>query len=177
MPTIFIDMDGVVADFLIGASTYLNSPAEDTDQADRDGQWPESSWGCLRDAPNFFRHLPKMAKADAMMSLAARFRDELGWNLRMLTAIPHKNDMPDVFQDKFDWMHEYYPGVRVNFGPYSADKWQQCHPADILVDDRMENCEQWRSAGGIAVRVTSDYDLALSELETILNQLLNDGYR
>jgi len=172
MPTINIDMDGVVADFFTGASVYLNAMKEEIQQADQNGQWPEASWNRLRDAPHWFRNLPKMPQADEMMALAQRFRDELGWNLRMLTAIPNKNDLPDVFQDKFDWMQEYYPGIRVNFGPYSTDKWRHCKPGDILVDDRADNCAQWQAAGGHAVRVTGNYDLALAELEILFNHLL-----
>ena len=105
------------------------------------------------------------------MSLARRFETELGYNLRMLTAIPPDNDFPEVFQDKMDWMREYFPGVRVHFGPYSEDKQHHCLPGDILVDDRTSNITEWRAAGGTGIHVTQDYQRALDEL----NQLLLAG--
>jgi 5'(3')-deoxyribonucleotidase len=174
VPTIFVDMDGVIADFMTGARNYLNASTADTDEAERDGRWPEKTWGRLVEAPNFFRHLPKMSRADELMNLAHRFRDELGWQLRILTAIPENNEVPDVFQDKVDWIKEYYPGIRVNFGPYSQDKWRQCKPGDILIDDRKDNCEQWQAAQGIAVRVTSDYQSALDQLQSLFDSYLNN---
>ena len=167
MPSIYIDMDGVVADFNTAAQNFLNQDQAASDAAAQAGRWPPEEWNRLKDQHNFYRHLPKMPRADDMMALAKKFQDELGWKLRMLTAIPKGNDMPEVFQDKILWMQEHYPGVRVCFGPYSYDKARHCQPGDILVDDRRDNCDQWTAAGGIAVRVTKDYDLALEQLEIL----------
>jgi 5'(3')-deoxyribonucleotidase len=115
-----------------------------------------------------------MLRADELMALAMRFRDELDWNLVMLTAIPRGNDVFESFHDKIRWMDKYYPGIEVHFGPYSQDKQDHCKIAgDILVDDRLDNCEQWRSKGGTAVRVTKDYQSALTELQSIFDKIKN----
>ena len=168
MPTIYLDMDGVVADFNTAARRYLKRDQTAADQAAQAGRWPEEEWRRLRDVPNFYRHLPKMPQADMMFLIAGQFRDVLGWNLRMLTAIPKGNDVPDCIQDKVEWMQEFFPGVRVDFGPYSQDKQQHCQPGDILVDDRRDNCDQWVRAGGLAVKVDSqNYDGALAELKRL----------
>jgi 5'(3')-deoxyribonucleotidase len=157
-------MDGVVADFDALARAVVKNNNFDT-LAER---WPDDSWEQIKKYPHFYRAIPKMLQADAMMSLAERFRDELGWNLYMLTAIPRLNDIPDCFWDKIGWMREYYPNVIVRFGPYSEDKQHHCRPGDILVDDRTSNCGQWRSSGGHAVQVLpGQYDLALAELEDL----------
>jgi hypothetical protein len=73
-----------------------------------------------------------------------------------------------AFWDKILWAQERYPDIPVHFGPYSEDKQKHCVPGDILVDDRPDNCQSWRDAGGIAVRVTKEYGLALEELNRIL---------
>jgi len=157
-------MDGVVADFDALARAVVKNNNFDT-LAER---WPDDSWEQIKKYPHFYRAIPKMLQADAMMSLAERFRDELGWNLYMLTAIPRLNDIPDCFWDKIGWMREYYPNIIVRFGPYSEDKQHHCRPGDILVDDRTSNCGQWRSSGGHAVQVLpGQYDLALGELEDL----------
>jgi len=164
MPTLYIDMDGVVADFDAKARSILKDCDFDT-VAER---WPDDGWNRIRDYPHFYRSLSKMPQADQLMRLAERFRDELGWNLYMLTAIPRLNDVPDCFWDKTEWMREHYPNIAVRFGPYSEDKQHHCRPGDILVDDRSSNCEQWRSSGGYAVQVRADsYDLAVAELEDL----------
>ena len=169
MPTIYLDMDGVLADFNTAARTYLNATPEEEQLAEQNARWPEHKWRSLVKAPNFYRHLPKMPLADELVKLARRFQDELGWEIRILTAIPTKNEVPDVFQDKFEWMHEYYPGIRLCFGPYSHDKYKHAREGDILVDDRAINCEQWTRTGQRAVRILSqDYQAGLDQLEAIL---------
>ena len=76
--------------------------------------------------------------------------------------------MHEVFHDKFLWIQDYYPDIRVHFGPYSEDKQLHAKPGDILVDDRTSNCLQWRSAGGLAVQVHSGrFQEALDQLYTL----------
>jgi 5'(3')-deoxyribonucleotidase len=168
MPTIYIDMDGVVADWEAAAAQHIQK------QKDINGLWPKEDWEKIRSQIHFYRHLPEMPRARELMALARRFRDELGWELRMLTAVPRKNDMHETFHDKIDWMAERWPEVRVHFGPYAEDKQDHATPGDILVDDRPSNIQEWQAAGGIAVHVTKDYDLALEQLNSILEQLLRD---
>jgi 5'(3')-deoxyribonucleotidase len=174
MPTIYLDMDGVLADFNTAARKHFNASREEQAAADAAGRWSKERWATIRNQKHFYRDLPPMPQADNLLELARRFRDELGWELRILTAIPHNNDMPEVFQDKFDWVQEYCVDIRVHFGPYSRDKQYHAEPGDILVDDRASNCAEWRQAGGIAVRVLStDYQAALDELDSILERKLS----
>lgn len=114
-----------------------------------------------------FRNLPKMPQADEMVNLARKIRDDLGYELIFLTAIPHYNDVHWAFWDKMLWAQERYPDIPVHFGPYSEDKKKHCIAGDILVDDRIDNCEGWREAGGVAIRVTKDYQAALNELDDL----------
>ena len=172
MPTIYLDMDGVLADFNTAARSYLNASKADEKNAAQNGRWPKHSWHKLVDAPNFYRHLPKMPLADELVKLAYRFKNELGWDICILTAIPTNNEVPDVFQDKFDWMAEHYPGIRLCFGPYSTDKYKHARKGDILVDDRSSNCEEWTATGQRAVRILSqNYQASLDELLAILVEL------
>ena len=62
-------------------------------------------------------------------------------------------------------MRSYF--LPVHFGPYSEDKKKHCIAGDILVDDRPDNCQSWKEVGGVAVRVTKDYQAALDELEDL----------
>jgi len=168
MPTIYLDMDGVLADFNTAARLHFNASKEEQAAADAAGRWPRERWTTIREQTHFYRTLPKMPQADELVALARRFRDELGWDLKILTAIPHNNDMHEVFQDKFEWMQEYYPDIKMHFGPYSEDKQRHARPGDILVDDRVSNCTEWAAAHGIAVKVNSGrYQEALDRLANI----------
>jgi 5'(3')-deoxyribonucleotidase len=162
--TIYIDMDGVVADFNGFAKTVL----DDYNGAPGNHTWAPGQWDKLRAHPHLYWCLPKLEKADQMMALARRFRDELDWDLYMLTAVPKGNDVPDAFQDKVLWQQAHFPDVAVRFGPFAIDKQHHCRPGDILVDDRHSTCVAWKQAQGHAVFV-KDYDQALVELENLFN--------
>jgi len=175
-PALYLDMDGVLADFNLAAELVLNATPQENYEAAQRGRWPEAQWEKLREQPRFYRTLPKTDMADQLVDLARQYRDQLGWHIAMLTAIPKNNDVPEAFQDKVEWVQEYYPDVPIYFGPYSQDKAQHCHTArDILVDDRKDNCDQWRQAGGQAIRVYADnHREVVKELADRLEKLLHE---
>jgi hypothetical protein len=160
--SIYIDMDGVVADWESLARSILGHQPKDIN-----GRWPDAEWQKVKAVDHFYYQLATMARAEEMIALARRFRDELGWRLNMLTALPHDDSHPEAAADKYEWIDERWPDIPVRLGPYSHDKWRHARPGDILVDDRPSNIQEWREAGGIAVHVTADYALALAELEQL----------
>lgn len=174
--TLYLDMDGVLADFNTAARELINATKSEEERAAQVGRWPEHEWRKIVEQDNFYRILPKMPLADELVELAVRFRDNLDYDVKILTAIPQGNDMPECFHDKIDWINEHYGqhNFRVHFGPYSKDKQHHCrNKDDILVDDRTSNCNEWRAAGGTAVQVKpGEYRQALIELETLFHQLM-----
>jgi 5'(3')-deoxyribonucleotidase len=151
--TFYLDMDGVCADWDRAAEQFLGIPTR-LNPINGNYTVTPDEWERLRSAGHFYRHLPVMPGADILVDLARQYRDTLGWDLFFLTAIPHKNDVPDAFSDKVLWALEHFPDIEVHFGPYAVDKHRHCRPGDILVDDRLSNCESWRAAGGKAVKVS-----------------------
>lgn len=145
-------MDGVVADFEAGAALVLSGPRK-TEYVQGHYRHNDSEWGRLRDEHRLYSNLPLMEHAEELVGLGRQYRDQLGWELLFLTAVPKHDDMPWAFYDKVVWAKERFPDIAVHFGPHSTDKYKHCKAGDILVDDRADNCLQWSSAGGIAVRV------------------------
>lgn len=158
-------MDGVVADWVAGAAKIIGY-----ELSDPKAYYPPEDWVRIRDNMRMFRDLPKMKHADEMVELARKFRDELGYDLMFLTAIPHYNDIHWAFWDKMMWAQERYPDIPVHFGPYSQDKQKHCQPGDILVDDRPDNCENWIRVGGVAVKVDLDYAPALAAVQALFDK-------
>ncbi len=151
--TIYLDMDGVVADFDSAAEEVLGIPQRPR-PINGFYKLSELEWKSIKiKYPRFYRDLPKMEDADQLVDIGRRYRDQLGWNLLFLTAVPKEDDMHWAFWDKIHWVKERYPEIAVHFGPHSFDKWRHCRPGDILVDDRADNCQQWREAGGWALEV------------------------
>jgi 5'(3')-deoxyribonucleotidase len=75
--------------------------------------------------------------------------------------------MPSARDDKQAWVNKYFPGMKMDIGPYSHDKQKWCRPGDILVDDRPSNIEQWTAVGGIAIYHTGDVDGTIKELNRV----------
>ena len=167
--TLYLDMDGVVADWITGSGNILGYRLTHPND-----MYPAEDWAKLKFHKHLFWELPKVDLSDDLVALARRFRDELDYELLFLTAIPHNNDMPWAFHDKIKWAEQYWPDIPVHFGPYSREKNHHCKPGDILVDDREDNCQAWTQAGGRSILVNPSTDLreALVILENIFNQEL-----
>jgi len=168
MPILYIDMDGVVADFKTQAAQVLEVAVPDIN-----ARLPDDQWNKIQAIDDFYRHLPETTLARRLMQTAEVFCHELGWKLCMLTAIPQDNDMWSAFHDKIEWMRERWPLIPVHFGPYSNDKQYHYRLGDVLIDDRTSNCEEWRSRGGHAIQVLDDDNHVIEQLIELFYQQPN----
>jgi 5'(3')-deoxyribonucleotidase len=157
MTTIYLDMDGVVADFNTYAKNILN-----TEQMYH--SWPAEAWQKIASNPRLYRDLDKTLEADELVQFCKNICNKKNWELKFLTAVPKNDDMPWAYYDKVNWINERYPGIPVFFGPYSHSKWNHCQPDDILIDDRVSNYEEWSNAGGRAILHKGDLAETLQQL-------------
>lgn len=170
--TLYLDMDGVVADFDGTAERRLGVKTQKI--ANSNYKITPEQWDQLKSLGNVFRELSVMPHADQLVEVARQFRDQLSWDLYFLTAIPSRNDVPDAFSEKVMWAQQHFPDISVRFGPFAVDKQRHCRPGDILVDDRMSNCDDWTRSGGRAIWVeTRDLTAAVQQLRAILDQKLS----
>jgi 5'(3')-deoxyribonucleotidase len=156
MTTLYLDMDGVVADFDEYAARTLGLPPSE-------GIYPEQVWYQLATNARLYRDLIKTPYADDLVRQCIKFCLRHNYDWAFLTAVPKGNDVKWAFYDKVEWAQKYFPGIPVFFGPYSKDKHVHCCTGDILIDDRASNIKEWTAAGGIAVHHIS-IDTTLAEL-------------
>lgn len=143
---IYLDMDGVVADFDEYAYRAVGAPPST-------GIYPDEIWDQLAKNHRLYRDLQVKPGGKDLVDWVEYYRFthfDKDITIAFLTAIPKDNDMPYSFYDKVRWAADNFPGLPVFFGPYSKDKWQHCKPGDILIDDRESNCDEWRAHGGLA---------------------------
>lgn len=159
MTTLYLDMDGVVADFDEYAMRTLGVPPSQ-------GIYPEDIWQKLAANPRIYRDLVPTLYAYQLFRECVNFCLKYDYEWAFLTAVPKGNDVKYAFYDKVEWAQKYFPATPVFFGPYSKDKWQHCKPGDILIDDRSSNIDEWRSAGGIAIHHVN-VDSTLLELSSL----------
>jgi 5'(3')-deoxyribonucleotidase len=163
MKTIYLDMDGVVADFDSFATEVIGySVGPDT-------MYPKEDWMKLLNEQRLYFKLPVYPEAKSFVTEIQELSLDYNFDLKFLTAIPHGNDIPWAFSDKIYWAKKYFPGIPVWFGPYSADKQKYADPTNILIDDRESNIEEWSEAGGIAIHHIGDHANTLRRLKLILN--------
>ena len=80
----------------------------------------------------------------------------------ILTALPsmRKEIAIECMVAKRDWAGIYIPGIQVLFGPLAKDKKYFCKgPNHTLIDDNLQNIEDWTKAGGIAIRNKNTHEL------------------
>jgi 5'(3')-deoxyribonucleotidase len=138
MTKIFVDLDGVLADFdskareLVGPSYISGS---------------KDVWKVLDKHPDFFRDLKLMPDASRLLVfLKLMFID-----IEILTAVPQNGKMPQARVDKMAWVNDKLGDYKVNTC-FAVDKQMYCtKPGMVLIDDNVKNIAQWGSRGGIGI--------------------------
>lgn len=137
MPTVFLDCDGVLADFDKGAAQVLGMPPGEFER--RYGL--KRFWTSLASAPDFFDNLDLLGDAMAL------FEAVRGLNPVILTGLP-RGDWAEP--QKRRWAARHFPGVEV-ITTSAALKREHCRPGDALVDDRDRYRDLWEKAGGVFI--------------------------
>ena len=141
MPQIYLDCDGVLADFDKGAEAVLGMPPARFEKRFGLGQF----WKRLATTPGFFEHLDLMPDA---MELYEAVRHT---NPIILTGLPRGNWAEP---QKRRWTARHFPGVPV-ITTMAALKREHCHPGDALVDDTVKFQHLWEKEGGVFIPHTS----------------------
>ena len=165
MITVYIDMDGVVADFDGYAEKCLGY------RNPNGKRYPEEDWYKLVADGRFYLGLNKLPWADYLISEICRLASmsKYAFDYKFLTAVPNGNDCPYSFQDKIDWVRKHWGNIDVFFGPYSQDKAIRCTSQDVLIDDRPKNIEEWNNAGGKGIHFIDDAEGTIKKLQEHLN--------
>lgn len=140
--TIYVDLDGVLADFDRDAEMILGT---NNIYKYEFIHGAKKFWDKLNEFPNFFRELSKKDDADYLFYRIP--------NPTILTALPH-TDADRVRYQKTAWVDEHFPDTPV-ITCLTKDKPNYCEPGDILIDDRAVNRDAWIAKGGIYIIHTS----------------------
>ena len=137
MPRIFVDMDGVLADF-DGHYIATIGPLPDRSDPTRDVDWSKI------DAANFFASIPPMPDALELWGYVGH----LYGGAVILTGCP-KSGRERAEQNKRAWILRHLgAGIEIRT-VLSREKAQHCQPGDILIDDWEKYRSLWERAGGV----------------------------
>jgi hypothetical protein len=140
---IFLDMDGVLADFNKHAINIFGMLPEEYQRI----YGPSEFWNKLRTDPNFFANLEPLPDAMDLFNGVKHLPHAI------LTGIPkdEKNDS----KQKIDWAHKFIDKDINVICCLRSKKFTFCKPGDILIDDIPSYSKKWENAGGIFIHHTS----------------------
>lgn len=153
--TIFCDQDGVLAQFIEGASLAHNRPLPYGPSYpnsygiwDTEKLWNISAnefWAPL-EGPTFWEELTEYPEALDLINLCERVvgRDQLA----ILTS---PSLSPYCVTGKRKWVKARWPWLEKNMIFTSAKRFL-ARGTSILIDDRDKNLEDWQEAGGLAIQ-------------------------
>jgi len=135
MPHLFLDLDGVLADFDAGYEKLAGErPDKSSDDVD---------WRLVASRPDFYLNLPPTRDFVELWTFAAPHRPTI------LTGVP--SSIPQAAEQKRAWVASFCgPSIRV-ITCASKDKYRHAEPGDVLVDDWEKHRRAWLDAGGIWV--------------------------
>ncbi len=138
MPQLFLDCDGVLADFDAGARIVLGgmTPAQFEALYSR-GEF----WKRLARTPDFYANLPLMPDAQLLFDAVAHLRPTI------LTGLPLGGW---AAPQKVAWAERHFPGTPI-ITCMARDKVRYMARGDVLVDDREDHRSKWEDAGGIFI--------------------------
>jgi hypothetical protein len=136
-PHLFLDCDGVLADFDAGARKVLGTDVRSFEA--RHGK--REFWRRLARAPDFYATLPELPDARELFDAVAHL------NPTILTGLPLGSW---AAPQKVRWAAEHFPGVPI-ITCMARDKHRHMSGADVLVDDRADHRAKWEDAGGVFV--------------------------
>ena len=153
-PVVYLDMDGVVADFAAGYKAKFDR------NVFKDDDFTVQQF-CATD-PNFFRTLPELPKG---RELYEQLKDK--FNIVFLTTPMESMDYCKT--DKIAWAKEHYPGVKtIIFSDNKAEF--AAHEGAVLIDDMGHNLEPWTEAGGTALNFEKlSNDKILDKIDEVIH--------
>ena len=146
MRQIFLDCDGVLADFDAAA---LQLFAGQPPRAAREHHGEHEFWRRIRTSGRFYRDLPLLPDAMELYRAVKHLHPII------LTGCPVGGWAEE---QKRDWVAEHFPGVKIITCRAKEKFMHMRHPGDVLVDDYLRFKDLWESAGGIFVQHTSARD-------------------
>ena len=149
---LFVDMDGVLADFDTHHETIFGVRAcKIADNVD---------WAAVRAVPDFYLGIPPMEDLGALWTRIERYKPIV------LTGIPSAARVPEAAENKRAWARRYLGDDVEVICCRAKEKCLHAAPGDILIDDWEKHRHLWIRAGGkwITHISAAETDLALTEL-------------
>ena len=151
MAKLFIDLDGVLADFHAGYAALTGiEPSKELDDVD---------WSLVAAAPGFYASLPPVEGLEAFWAYLSSWED-----VTVLTGIPKR--VPEAAADKRAWVSKHLGAHVKMIACFSSEKCLHAAAGDILVDDWEKHKAKWEAIGGVWITHNSPAE-SIAALEAL----------
>lgn len=159
---VFLDVDGVMADFNKAAIKELGMHPRDYEKYH--GQ--DLFWKKIYAVDNFFFELELMHDAYDLFNGVK----QLGFNPTFLTGLPRSEGFAvPADKQKQMWIEKYFPGSSVICCKSKNKYLHMKHHGDVLIDDWVKYMKIWQNAGGKFILHKNAND-SLIELKEYIKQ-------
>jgi hypothetical protein len=139
---VFIDMDGVVADFDKHVVEVYGKPMESMTNKEKDRFWDAE---CV--AFRFFANSPLIQEGASLVKSLC----EASFPVSFLTSTGGQLQHIEIAKQKLDFLQRHgFGDLPVAFATGTASKATFASPSNVLVDDREKVVDAFRSNGGVA---------------------------
>jgi hypothetical protein len=151
---IFLDMDGVLCDFILHFKNSFGVELKQGEYIQGKYIYPK-----IKSVPHWWKDIPWMPDGKYLLNKCRQFSNDVC----LLTTPAYENSVPTCKQDKIDWVKKEIGDIEVIF---SFHKEQYASQTSILIDDKKENTNKFNDAGGIGIfyNNTKDTIYQLKEL-------------
>ena len=166
-PIVYVDMDGVLADFFGGVEKlYGVEHWKDLTSSKDEGGLKQEVINRIT-GTDFFATLPEFPTSDQLIAMVKKFT---GGTFSILTS-PLRGDHENSTKYKKLWINQHIANpeqviVTGRKEAYAKDK--ASGTPNILIDDRPTNIERWQNAGGYGILYQANRD-QLTKVQQALN--------
>lgn len=147
---IFLDMDGVLADFDRGVNEICGITAPSQNAKSHKPGEDDEMWDRIKQVGHFYDCLELMPGAKEMFDA---IYDKYGDKCEILTGIPKpRRGVTYAAEDKINWVRRLLSeNIKVNI-VFREEKPQFCTGEEcILIDDMEKNIKEWNETGGTGI--------------------------
>jgi len=167
IPVVYLDMDGVIADFFGGVERMFGVKHwKELTSVKTGGELKQEVINRITGS-DFFANLPKFNTTDSLIQL---IKSTTGGKFSILTS-PLIGDHENSATQKKIWISKNIERPDEVIVSGRKEKWakQKNGTPNILIDDRPVNIERWQSRGGYGILYQANKD-SLSKVEQALKQ-------
>lgn len=139
---IYLDMDGVIADF---DHAYIKRFGITPAEADQGKEFYKHFDEFI--AERDFANLPLMQDAQILLN----FLDSTGIPVEILSSTSSEKRHDAIAPQKTEWLLKHGIIYPINLVPGKRHKRTYAKPDHLLIDDTAQNIDQWRTDGGIGI--------------------------